>query len=181
VSETEPSPEPIEVKSGREASDISIEIPVVLLGEAGQSSTGPRLLQGRVSESVILYPCYALVSLSGLIALNFALESPEWASLPVAIGWFALFNWYWFYGVAYRYRRRVLKYTSVFTLIGFTVALAMISIDRGRAQIAYDGEHIQHRDPVTGLYWAAVFVIVALVLLLVHVVFLGRGYRRKPD
>lgn len=180
MSESELPPDDLSVKAG-ESADISIEIPVVLLGEAGESGTGPRLLQGRISESVVLYPCYALVSLSGLIALNFAMESPEWASLPVAVGWFALFNWYWFYGVAYRYRRRVLKYTSVLTLIGFSVALSMICVDRGKAQIAFDGEHIGHRDPETGLYWAAVFVIVALVLLLTHVVFLGRGYRRKRD
>lgn len=161
---------------------MSAELPVVVLGEKGKDvHTAPaeRLLQGRVPETRVLYPCYVLVAISGLITISFAVDSPEWASIPVALAWFFLFVWYWFYGVAYRYRRRLLKYTSVSVILLVSTALSALSIDRGLAQVAFNGNHIAHRGPVPMLYWATVLVIVAAILLIVHVVFLGRGYRRK--
>lgn len=163
---------------------MSAELPVVVLGEKGKDvHTAPaeRLLQGRVPETRVLYPCYVLVAISGLITISFAVDSPEWASIPVALAWFFLFVWYWFYGVAYRYRRRLLKYTSVSVILLVSGALSALSVDRGLAQVAFDGNHIAHRGPIPMLYWATVLIIVAAILLIVHVVFLGRGYRRKGN
>lgn len=162
-----------------ESTENAIEAPVVKLGEAGESGPQERLLQGRISEAMVLYPLYTLVAVSGAAALRFAFNSVEWASAPVGLAWFCLFIWYWFYGVAYRYRRRILKYTSVLVIGLVTLSLASLCIDRGRSQVAFDGAFISPRGPETSLYWAAVLILVALIVLLIHVFFLGRGYRKK--
>lgn len=167
----------------------STELPVVVLGEAGSGrGPGPRLLFGRVDERRVLYPAYGLVFIAGALAVTFAMEHPEWAVGPVGLAWFVLFGWIWFYGVAYRYRRRLLKYTSVTVVLGLSWLLIGFCIDRARAQIAMggpvqdmvvQGSPLIERAYAPELVWAGGITAIAAALVVVHVVFLGRGYREK--
>ena len=98
----------------------------------------------------------------------------------IALAWLLLFVWHWFYGVAYRYRRRLLKYTSVFVVFAMTVALAYFTMERAAPQRAMVASHeVVDREGIASLYWSAVATLAAGMLLLVHLVFLGRGYRQK--
>lgn len=166
--------------SDNDSAQVSAEFPVVVLGEAS-AATQPRqrLLQGRVAERWILYPIYLLVWVSGGLAARFALQTQEWAAAPVLAAWGMLFIWYWFYGVAYRYRRRVLKYFSVTVLVVLTWCLSLLTFDRGRAQIVATSLGLESRAEWASLYWAGGIVVVAAGLLALHVLVLGRGYRVK--
>jgi hypothetical protein len=163
---------------------VSTELPIVVLGEDEElvSDEAPRvrLLQGRVHPAWVLYPIYALEFVAGALAMNFALGTREWSAIPVGLAWFLLYVWNWFYGVAYRYRRRLLKYTSVTIIVMLTVALAYFCFEKAGSQVAVlPSGVVGDREAAPGLYWAGVATIVAVGLLVAHIVFLGRGYRRK--
>ena len=163
----------------------STELPVVVFQDdevVRQSAEIPRvrLLPGRVPESVVLYPVYVLVLGGGLLAARFALTTHEWSAPVILLAWFVLFLWVWFYGVAYRYRRPLLKYTSLLAIVGLTGALSYFSIERAAAQQAMVGPgELAVRGVAKSLYVVAGGNAVALGLLVAHLVFLGRGYRRK--
>lgn len=179
----EPRQPPPAIERGDDDADSSTELPVVVLGddsEATSEAPRVRLLQGRINERWILYPIYVLHLVAGGLAALFAAGSAEWSPIPVGLAWILLYVWNWFYGVAYRYRRPVLKYTSLFVIFGFTAALAFFVFERARAQTAMlDMHEIGERAAAPLLYWAGVATLVAAGLLLAHFVFLGRGYRRK--
>ena len=160
----------------------STEFPVVVLGEAGEGvAPRRRLLQGRVPQGWVLYPTYLVVTIAGAIAADFALGSQEWSAIPITIAWAMLYVWYWFYGVAYRYRRSLLKYVSVLFIFGMTYALAFMCEDRAAAQIvAIDGNLVE-RPEVAQLHWAARVTWFATLGMIAHIVFLGRGYREKRE
>lgn len=164
---------------------VSTELPVVVLGDSEDERVTTevpreRLLQGRLPERVVLYPIYALNVLAGLIAMQFAFTTKEWSALVVGLAWFLLYVWYWFYGVAYRYRRPLLKYSSVIVILGLTVSLAYFSIERAQPQMAMVARtQLVERGEASSLYWVAIFTLIASGLLIAHLVFLGRGYRRK--
>jgi len=166
-----------------ELPNVSTEFPTVVLGDE-RVAVAPRrrLLQGRVAERSVLYPIYLLVSIAGALAAQFALHSEEWSVIPVSLGWAMLFVWYWLYGVAYRYRRRLLKYFSVSVILATSVVLAMLCVDRAVAQVAVTaaGELIERASrPI--LVWSAIVTLAAAGLLIFHVAFLGRGYREKRE
>lgn len=180
--DNEKPPEAI-VRDQADAS-VSTELPVVILGDDDPDVSGEvprvRLLQGRVHEAWILYLLYLLDAVAGALAVTFALTTMEWSVVPIALAWFLLFVWHWFYGVAYRYRRRLLKYTSVFVVFAMTVALAYFAMERAAPQRAMVASHeVVRREGVASLYWAAVATLGAGLVFLVHLVFLGRGYRKK--
>lgn len=153
-----------------------------MLGDSdGSDAASPRqrMLQGRVAERWLLYPIYVLVLISAGLSIDYAIFNPEWAVGPTVAAWGMLFTWYWFYGVAYRYRRRVLKYFSVTVLIVLTWCLSLLCFDRARPQVAAVADVLVERPNIASLYWAGVLTIVAVSLLAVHVLVLGRGYRQK--
>lgn len=167
-----------------DAAGVSTELPIVVLGDdelVSDEAPRVRLLQGRVHEAWVMYPIYALQFAAGGLGVHFALGTHEWSAIPVGLAWFLLYVWNWFYGVAYRYRRRLLKYTSVTIVLVLTVALAYFCFEKAPRQdvvVLAKGE-LGSRPPAPGLYWAAVATMVAAGLLVAHIVFLGRGYRRK--
>lgn len=170
-----------EIESESESASAT-ELPVVVLGEAGAAVTPRhRLLYGRLPQNWVLYPIYLLVTIAGSIATNFALNSDEWHVIPTALGWSMLFIWYWFYGVAYRYRRRLLKYSSVTVIIGMTWALGFFCEDRALRQIVAVNGQLIERSSVIALEWASVITWLGVLLLMAHIIFLGRGYREKRD
>ncbi len=127
-----------------------------------------------------MYPIYALDLAAGGLAVHFARGTEEWSALPVGLAFVLLYVWNWFYGVAYRYRRRLLKYTSVFVVLGMTTALAYFCFERAKSQLAMvEATAVSVRAGAPSLYWAAILSIVASVVLVAHVTVLGRGYRRK--
>jgi len=171
------------IESQPSDASVSTELPLVVLGEdveASQEAPRVRLLQGRIHEAWVMYPVYGLVLGAGLLAVRFAATTAEWSAIVVGLAWFLLFVWNWFYGVAYRYRRPLLKYSSVLVVLALTAALAYFSMERAAAQRAMISmNEIAERPEAPTLYWAAVATMVAAALLVLHLVFLGRGYRRK--
>lgn len=167
--------------SDQENAQTSAEFPVVVLGDADAPEHAPpkRVLQGRLAERWVLYPIYLIVGGSGVLVGHFCLTTNEWALTPSMTAWGMLFVWYWFYGVAYRYRRRVFKYFSVTVLVGLTWCLSLLSLDRAQAQVVATAKGLVDRPAVAGLYWASVLIIIAVSLLALHVLVLGRGYRGK--
>lgn len=167
-----------------EKSDASTsqELPVVVLGELDEPAEQPRarLLPGRVPPKWILYPAMVLQLVAGLIALLFAFGSAEWAPTPILLTWLSLILWTWFYGIAYRYRRVLLKYGATLTLIATSFAVAAFCLDRGARQLAFDGQRLTERAAAPSLTLAAVLTVGAACLIVSHIVFFGRGYREKP-
>lgn len=166
-----------------EPSSVSAELPPVTLGDAGESRTPRRrLLQGRVHEAWALYPAYAMELVAGGIAALFAIQSPEWSVVPVGLTWFLLYLWVWFYGVAYRYRRRFFRYSTLLILMVTSGLVAFFCFDRAAEQVAFDGRTIVMRAAEPTLAWSGILTVAAAILIAVHVLFLGRGYReRKVD
>ena len=179
MSESETN-EQLAVDVGEAKSSVSAEFPAVTLGDAGESATPRhRLLLGRVHEAWALYPAYAMELVAGGIACLFALQSSEWSVVPVGLTWFLLYTWVWFYGVAYRYRRRFFRYFSLFILLGASSMIAYLCFDRAAVQLVFDGQHLVERAAEPTLVWSGVLTLAAAVVVLVHVVFLGRGYRER--
>lgn len=163
----------------------STELPVVVFADdevARRSAEVPRvrLLPGRIHPSLLLYPIYVLVLGAGLIAARFAVTTAEWSAVVVLLAWFVLYLWTWFYSIAYRYRRRLLKYTSVLAIVGLTASLTYFSIERAAPQQAMlAAESYGARDAASSLYFVAFANVLTLGILLSHLVFFGRGYREK--
>ncbi|MEZ4461916.1 MAG: hypothetical protein R3E66_19775 [bacterium] len=163
---------------------VSAEFPVVVLKDdnATDAVTPPkRMLQGRIAERWVLYPIYTLVFASAGLVFQFTVTNDEWATTPALTAWASLFVWYWFYGVAYRYRRRFFKYVSVSVLVVLTWCLSLICFDRAKPQIVALAGKLVVRPDVPQLYWAGVLTIIAVALLGLHVLVLGRGYRQKKS
>lgn len=179
-----------DVPSGFEKSDeadasTSTELPVVTLGDAAavtMEAPRHRLLPGRIHERWVLYPIYLLHLFGGLLAVRFALGTAEWSAVPVGLAWFLLYVWNWFYGVAYRYRRPLLKYASVLAVLSLTAVLSYFAFERADGQLAMvQTTELVERGAQPMLYWAGVSTLVAAGMLAAHLVFLGRGYRRKRN
>lgn len=156
----------------------------MVLGETGAGEKpAERLLPGRVEASWLLYPCYLLVILSGSLVVNFAIDTFEWSPVVVLVAWILLFTWNWVYGVAYRYRRRFMKYLSVMMSVVLGLGLAAMCWERAQPQlVAVVGDlagALIERGEVRRLILASWLMVLGTMLLLVHVVFLGRGYRVK--
>lgn len=162
----------------------SMELPVVVLGssDAGERPA-ERLLPGRIEASWVLYPCYLLVIVSGSLVVNFAIDTFEWSPMVVLLAWVLLFTWNWVYGVAYRYRRRIMKYFSVTMSIVMGLGLAALCWERGQPQLVATAADVSaeliERAEVRRLLVACWLMVLSTAALLAHVLFLGRGYRVK--
>lgn len=159
----------------------SLELPAVIIGDHGKKQTQPRvrILPGRVPESVVLYPAYACVCVASLLASHFAISTGEWNPVMALTGWGLLFSWYWVYGVAYRYRRRLMKYFSLMMATVTAATLVWVSALRSSTIHVPGDAGLVLRDGQPLLVLTAILSALSLAAILAHVVFLGRGYREK--
>ncbi|MFP4597488.1 MAG: hypothetical protein ACLFVJ_04500 [Persicimonas sp.] len=157
----------------------TLELPRVVLGgdEADRRAPERRVLPGLVDLRWLSYPAYIACFGAGGIAVNFAIDVPEWSAPPVALAWAMLFFWEWIYGVAYHYRRRVLRYFSFLLVAAMSAGLAALCWERAEPQLVATGAGLAERGHVDSLDWAAILTLVSGVLITLHVVVLGRGYR----
>ncbi len=177
----EQQPEDQEVPELAPITERSLELPAVIIGDRGSEEERPavRVLPGRLPESVVLYPAYTLVGAAALLTTHYSLDSGELSPLMTFFGWGLLFCWYWVYGVAYRYRRRMMKYFSLF-MCGVTAgSLSVVTAVRSTSMaVPVDGELVvRGAQPI--LFFAAALTTLSLTLIITHVVYLGRGYRQK--
>lgn len=158
----------------------STELPIVVIGEeGGRIKPAVRLLPGRINVSFILYPIYALILGAGALAVNFALHSGEWSPSVIATAYGLLFAWHWVYGVTYRYRRWFLKSFCVLISLFMGLSLSYLMWERAQPQlIPLDGRLVE-RGEVAVLEIVGLATILSALLLLAHVLILGRGYREK--
>ena len=124
-----------------------------------------------------LYPAYILTLSAGGLASQFALRTEEWSTIPVMLAWTLLFIWYWLYGVAFRYRRPVLKYFSLAGALGFGGLLCAFCLDRAAPQYAVQAEGAAVRTLEHDLVWAGVATGITTVIIGLHVILFGRARR----
>lgn len=169
-----------------DAASVTTELPVITLGHAPdpehveQEHDPPkrRVLLGRVHPSAVFYPIYLLLIISGGIVANVALDTGEWSFTVVVIAWSTLFLWNWMYVVSWTYSRRMLKYTSVLAMLTLQGGMAAACYDRGQPQLVFKQDVIA-RQAIPSLNIAAGILLVCLLLMLAHLLYLGRGYRAK--
>lgn len=155
--------------------------PVVLGERSGAVAPAVRLLPGRVEASRVLYPGYLLVWVGAALASLFAWRRAEWHPLMVFVGWGVLFCWYWVYGVAYRYRRRLMKVLAVGMSALVGVVLIWVSATRAAPmRVPVDGVLVE-RGALLLPGLAAVATTLSLALLIAHLLYFGRGYREKRE
>lgn len=177
---------------------ITTELPVVTLGAAhvkpkpeAESACDPdelaperapkqRVLLGRIHPSWIFYPIYTLIVLSGGLAANVALDTGEWSFGVVVVAWTLVFLWNWMYVVAWTYQRRWLKLCTLGALICIEAGLAFACFDRSQPQWALQKTLIE-RGELDSLRLSAGMLVLCLVLLLIHLLYFGRGYRAKAS
>lgn len=183
---TSAQPEPPEPPAS-----ITTELPVVTLGsphaedehsERGEHERSPkhRVLLGRIHPSWIFYPIYTLIILSGGLAANVALDTGEWSFGVIVVAWTLAFLWNWMYVVAWTYQRRWLKLCTLGALLALEGGLAFACFDRSQPQWALQRTLIE-RGELDSLRLSAGMLVVCLVLLLVHLLYFGRGYRAKAS
>lgn len=162
----------------------TIELPAVVLGETqgqGDGTEGApsqRLLQGRVRQSLIFYPIYLLLVVSGAIAANVAVDTQEWSFGVVVVAWTTMFFWYQIYVVAWTYGRRMLKWFCIIWLLLLTTFMAVACYDRGMPQDIFTSTLIQ-RPGLPLMMWASGMLAACQALFVSHLVYFGRGYRKK--
>lgn len=117
-----------------------------------------------------LYPAYILTLSSGGLAAKFAIDSQAWATVPVMLAWSLLFIWYWLYGVAFRYRRPVLKYFSLAGALGFVGLLCAFCLDRAQPQLAARADGAAVRTLEMDLIWAGTATGITVVIVGVHAI-----------
>lgn len=122
-----------------------------------------------------LYPAYILVFLAGGLVIKFTMRSQEWSAIPVAMAWGLLFLWYWLYGVAFRYRRPVLKYFSLAGALGFGGLLTAFCFDRAPPQLAATAEGVVVRGLLMDLIWAGVTTATSAVIIGLHAILFSRA------
>ena len=122
-----------------------------------------------------LYPAYILCFTAGALAVKFSLQTREWSTIPVVVAWGLLFLWYWLYGVAFRYRRPVLKYFSLAGAFGIGGLLSAFCLDRAPPQIAAGPDGAALRGLITDLLWAGVITAISAVVIALHAILFGRA------
>ncbi|RAL24930.1 hypothetical protein DL240_01600 [Lujinxingia litoralis] len=156
------------------------EAPRVVLGERGEAARPEvRLLPGRIKASRLLYPAYLLVWVGAGLASLFAWARAEWHPLMVFVGWGALFCWYWVYGVAYRYRRSLMKVMAVGMSVLMGLVLIWVSLTRAAPMRVPQGGELVERGALVLPGAAGVATALSLAVVLAHLLYFGRGYREK--
>jgi hypothetical protein len=159
----------------------SVELPRVILGSDDGDRAAPRkrVLPGLVDVRWLVYPAYITCFIAGGLAVDFAIEGGEWSAAPVALAWLMLFFWEWIYGVAYRYRRTILKYFSFLLVAGLSAGLAALCWERAEPQLVATAAELVDRDHASILDYAAITTLLSGAFVTIHVVVAGRGYREK--
>lgn len=160
----------------------STELPTVVLGTtAGDHlEQRERVLPGRAPPSVIFYPIYLLLVLSGGLAANVALDTDEWSFAVIVQAGVLMFAWNWLYVIAWTYRRTLLKYFSALCAMGLEILIGLLSLDRAAPQrVPGEGLQLVARGPLPSLEWAAWLLFACAALMLLHIVWVGRGWRTK--
>lgn len=172
---------PFEVPEPPPAAERSLELPAVIIGDRGEKDAHPavRLLPGRVPESLVLYPAYALALLAGLLGAHWGLTTGELSPFMILLAWSLLFCWYWVYGVAYRYRRWLMKTFALFMSIFTALALTFFAALRAASLYLPDPLELSLRGPQPVLFLVASLTVISLAAIVSHLVYLGRGYRQK--
>ena len=163
------------------AGERSLELPAVIIGDRGLQDSAPqqRLLPGRVPESLVLYPAYTFSLLAGILAAHWALSTAELNALVLLLAWCLLFCWYWVYGVAYRYRRWLMKGFALFMSFFTALALTFFSALRSTSLYLPSDTGLSLRAPQPILMVVAGLTLLSLAAIISHVLYLGRGYRKK--
>ncbi len=179
---TEASPEMGEAPQLPPPEETSLELPAVIIGERRDES-GPtpivRLLRGRVHQSLVLYPAYGMVGLAGVLAAHFSVSTGELHPAMMLAGWGLLYCWYWVYGVAYRYRRWMMKYFALAMSVFTAASLTLVSALRGTSMAVPQNGELALRGAQPLLFAVAVLTTLSLAFVITHAVYLGRGYREK--
>ncbi len=146
----------------------------------GETDRNPDITVERAADRQIdrrwfLYPAYVSAMAAGGIAAQFALGSEEWAVGPVLLAWGLLFLWYWLYGVAFHYRRPVLKYFALAGALGFGGLLTTFCLDRAPPQLAPTGEGAAIRTFELDLLWAGLATGLGAALVGLHAILFSRS------
>ncbi len=166
--------------------ETSLELPAVIIGErrdeAGEKPL-VRVLRGRVYQSVVLYPAYVMALLAGVLATHFSVNTGEFHPVMVLVGWGLLYCWYWVYGVAYRYRRWMMKYFSLLMSVLTAASLTLVAALRGTSMMVPQNGELALRGTQPILFVVAALTTLSMAAVIAHAVYLGRGYREKslPD
>jgi hypothetical protein len=91
-----------------------------------------------------------------------------------------LATWLWFYSVAWRYKRWLLKWTAAPISSLMMAAMAFACFDRAQQQLVAPRHVLTDRPFVLEWYIAAILLVLANLLLLSHLVWFGRGWRATP-
>lgn len=156
-----------------------VELPTVTLGDPSDDGPAPRvrLRQGRAPLHWSTYPIYALLFVSGGAALDTALRTHEWDPGVVVLAWALLYLWIAVYSVAWSYRRVALQLLILMLLTGYHGILAFLCIDRAAPQAVWNGAQLIVRPELPPLQWSAALLLTSAAWLILHAVYLGRGYR----
>lgn len=157
----------------------SQELGIVVLGGSDQIRPKARLLPGRFPPSFFTIPAMIAIIIAGIIAVIFAIQTEEWSPWTIASTWFVLYVWTWFYGVAYKYRRFILRWLSMGAFIFLSCGISFFCIDRAAPQYIVGPDGLVMRELVFSLWISAILTLGAAAILLSHFVFFGRGYREK--
>ena len=186
VATTTPSKSAPGALSASDNAGVSTELAVVVLGDQPamqieQAHTPPRerVLPGRAPMRSISYPVYMCVLVSALMAASSALSTREWSVWAVFIAWGSIYAWHWVYAIAWTYRRRLLYVGSLVMALGMTIGTALLCLDRAVPQWAARDRALVQRGALPLLRAAALLLLIAAVVHVAHVVWFGRGWRKK--
>ena len=138
-----------------------------------------RVLPGRLALRAILWPVYLLISGAGALSAWLVSHHVGWPVSVVLLGHAVILMWCWMYGVAWSYRRTLFK-LQCFTMAALMLLGAALALwEWSQPQQIVDRGQLIYRDTLPLAWLAAGALGLALALLSAHLLYLGRGYRRK--
>ncbi len=162
----------------------SQELPRVVLGQ--KDSHAPpikeRVLPGRISLTPFGWAMTIPIGLSLLCTCLFAFQHrTEWSVWMVFLAWFIIWLWKWLYMEAWTYQRSIIKYLSAFTYLAMSLGLAFLLYDRAQPQEIWIKDALETRALQPSLLIASGLLILSDVVLIAHLVWFGRGWRKKKS
>ncbi len=138
-----------------------------------------RVLPGRMALRAILWPVYLLIIGAGALSAWLVSHHVGWPVSVVLLGHAVILMWCWMYGVAWSYRRTLFK-LQCFTMATLMLTGAALALwEWSQPQQIIDRGQLVYRDALPLAWLAAGALTLALALLCAHLLYLGRGYRRK--
>ena len=182
-----PEDAPAAIEPGeQDEAGTSTELAVVVLGdqpaiqtEQAHAPPRERVLPGRAPMRSISYPIYLCVIVSAMMSASSALSTREWSTWAVLIAWGTIYAWHWVYAIAWTYRRRLLYVGSSMMVLGMTIGTALLCLDRAAPQWGARDRALVQRGALPLLRAAALMLFIAAALHIAHVVWFGRGWRKK--